>query len=414
MKIIHTSDWHLGRTFHGTDLSAAYAAWCDFLVGYVRREEIDAVLICGDVFDRGIPPLPAVRLLSDTLSKLLETTQVVCISGNHDAPGRLSFGSSFMISQMHFRTDPAQCADPCVLRRKNGDIGALVYGIPYLDPDLARQNIQHEAQTDAPQARPLPARSHEAVMKAALQNIRSNMTAGKYADLDVPRIVMAHTFVTGGVGSDSEADITVGGVNCVPSSLFRLKRGGRLIPDYIALGHLHGPQSVGTAEDPPMRYSGSPIALSFSEENQKKSFVRLDFPHSSPTGADAEEFRAPKISLVPVPQLRRLTSIHGTLAEITDGRYSSASDDFVRITVTDPVRPENLRLQLKKYFPYLSELKFAGAGAGEKMNRARGIKQTPLETLTDFFTIARDRPLTGEETDLLRETWEELRKGGTQ
>ena len=101
MKIIHTSDWHLGRTFHGTDLSAAYAAWCDFLVGYVRREEIDAVLICGDVFDRGIPPLPAVRLLSDILSKLLETTQVVCISGNHDAPGRLSFGSSFMLSLIH-------------------------------------------------------------------------------------------------------------------------------------------------------------------------------------------------------------------------------------------------------------------------------------------------------------------------
>ena len=226
MRLLHTSDWHLGRTLHGVDLLDHQAAYLEHLVDVVRAEQVDAVVVAGDVYDRAIPPVEAVTLLSETLARLAEHTTVVVTSGNHDSATRLGFGSALMRDRVRLRTRVAGLAEPVVLPDDDGDV--LVYGIPYLDPDFARVEL-----ADGPE--PL-ARSHEAVASAAMRRIRADLARASGSAR--PRsVVAAHAFVIGGAPTESERDIRVGGVDQVPAGVFAGA-------DYVALGHLHGPQTV--------------------------------------------------------------------------------------------------------------------------------------------------------------------------
>lgn len=232
MRLLHTSDWHLGRSFHRVGLLDAQAAFLDHLVATVHEHRVDAVLVAGDVYDRAVPPLPAVELFDTALHRLAEAgVPTVMISGNHDSARRLGVGAGLIErAGIHLRTDPAGIGTPVVLGDAHGDIA--LYGLPYLEPALVRE------QLGAAKA------GHEAVLAAAMDRVRADL-AGRPAG--TRSVVLAHAFVAGGAASDSERDITVGGVAAVPTGIFDGV-------DYVALGHLHGSQTL----TPRVRYSGSP------------------------------------------------------------------------------------------------------------------------------------------------------------
>ena len=280
------------------------------------------MLVAGDVYDRAVPPVEAVTLLSETLARLAERCTVVVTPGNHDSAVRLGFGAGLMRDGVHLRTRVADVGAPVVLRpRRDGDPDVLVHGLPYLDPDAARVALAPDG------AAPL-ARSHAAVMGAAMTRVRADLAARTAAGTGRPprSVVLAHAFVLGGQASESERDIRVGGVDHVPADVFDGV-------DYVALGHLHGPQRVTGPAGVVLRYSGSPLAYSFSERHQTKSTVLVEL---GPDGVVGEP------DLVPAPVPRRLSDVTGTLDALLGSAGEPFTGDWVRVTVTDGARPPEL------------------------------------------------------------------------
>lgn len=401
MLILHTSDWHLGRTLHHADLGPAYELWCSHVCDLVRDNGIDAVLISGDVYDRSVPSVDAVELFDATLAELAELTTVIVTSGNHDSPRRLGFGSRIMRRSVHFRTDSRDCGTPVPIYGKDGALGALVYPIPYLDPDVERRRLApHEPGMDAASEDFLE-RSHAAVLSAALERVSQDIRYGEHAEATVARICMAHAFVTGGESSLSERDLHVGGVDCAPSGLFRLGESGPGPLSYVALGHLHSPQAVGGPGDPPMRYSGSPIAFSFSETHPKSSVLL----HVDGTSVTPE--------LIPSPVWRPVVTIEGNLAEILSAPNRHHAESFVRALVTDPDRPLDMSQKIRGAFPYALEILHtaeSSAAHRSSLARAAAAVTNPRETVAEFFAHAGNRLLTPEEILIVDSVWEEALK----
>jgi exonuclease SbcD len=243
-----------------------------------------------------------------------------------------------------------------------------VYGIPYLEPDLLRH------------AWSLPARSHQAAMTAAVDRIR--------ADLQVqPRgtrsVVLAHAFVAGGLPSDSERDISVGGVSMVSAATFDGF-------DYVALGHLHGRQSLTDH----VRYSGSPLAYSFSEADHVKGSWLVDL---DARGAVRAEF-------VEAPVPRRLARLTGTLEGLlTDPRHAAAETAWVQATLTDPTRPAQAMTRLQERFPHTDALLFAPAGGDTARPRVPLEGRTDHEIAVDFVAAVRGTPASAAESALIRD-----------
>jgi exonuclease SbcD len=370
MRLLHTADWHLGRAFHGEDLLASQAAFVDFLVELARRERVDGILIAGDLYDRALPPVDAVRLASEALSRLSEVAPVIAISGNHDSAARLGFGAELLArAGVHVRTDPAAAGVPVVLD------GALVYAIPYLEPDLVRAALDCEQ------------RGHAAVVAAAMTRVRADVArrGGDAVAGVTPVIVMAHAFVAGAVPSESERDLAVGGASNVPHTLLAGA-------DYIALGHLHGPQRVGDRG----RYAGSPLAFSFSEATQRKTVALVDVE------AGAE----PRTELVPVPVPRALATLRGTLDELlADPLLAGHEAAWVQATLTDPMRPADAMERLRRRFPHAVALAFDPQGMldapGASYQRLRGLDDEEL--VRRFVADVRGLAAQDEELELLRD-----------
>ena len=382
MRLLHTSDWHLGRTLHGVDLLDHQAAYLAHLVDVVRTESVDAVVVAGDVYDRAIPPVEAVTLLSDTLAELAEHTTVVLTSGNHDSATRLGFGSRLMRERVRVRTRVADLAEPVALADDHGDV--LVYGLPYLDPDTVRVRLAPEG------GEPL-ARSHEAVTRAAMDRVRSDVADRAGHGSTRPRtVVAAHAFVVGGLASESERDIRVGGVDHVPAGVFAGA-------DYVALGHLHGPQRVGGPDGTTLRYSGSPLAYSFSELRHAKSSVLVDL---TPDGVTT--------TLVAAPVPRRLADLAGTLEELLGATGEAHVDDWVRVTVTDAQRPRELFRQVKERFPHALVIQHRAPEVGSARARIAAVTAAldPVQVSLDFVEhVSGCRP-TDPEVDVLRRAFE--------
>ena len=431
MRILHTSDWHLGRTFHGRVLDDAHAVFADHLVELARTEAVDAVVVSGDVYDRAIPPTDSVRLLDETLRRLSDITRVILTPGNHDSARRLGFASDLLREGLTIRARVADVDRPVIVPGPDGGDGLYVYALPHLDPDAARETLpplladrlgeepadaartavpegartapktagDHSEKaagdppgtaSDAP-ARRLP-RSHEAVVSGALRLVAADLAARRAAaPARVPALVMSHAFVVGGLPSEeSERDIRVGGVDSVPSGVFASLGGspsarecGGL--DYVALGHLHRPQEIRSAggageagrpngpgkaggtggpdhssrsggtggpngaggpeagesdepdeSGPPQQgprpgprlvYSGSPLALSFSEAPFPKSSVLVVL---GPDGVASLE-------RVPAPVPHRIETVTGTMDELLSPAWDHAAGAWVRAVVRGPM-----------------------------------------------------------------------------
>ncbi|MFD7290568.1 exonuclease SbcCD subunit D [Streptomyces sp. NPDC059863] len=323
MRILHTSDWHLGRSFHRVSMLDAQAAFLDHLVATARDRAVDAVVVAGDVYDRAVPPLSAVELFDRALHRLADAgVPTVMISGNHDSARRLGVLAGLVErAGIHLRTDPAGCATPVLLKDAHGEVA--FYGLPYLEPALVRDEFK------------VAKAHHETVLGAAMERVRADL-AGR--DAGTRSVVLAHAFVAGGAPSDSERDITVGGVAAVPTGIFDGV-------DYVALGHLHGAQTVTER----VRYAGSPLAYSFSETTHRKTMWLVEL---GPRG----EIEAERIDC-PVP--RALARIRGTLDELLDDpRFARHESSWVEATLTDPVRPAEPMARLAERFPYTLSLVF--------------------------------------------------------
>jgi exonuclease SbcD len=369
MRLLHTADWHLGRAFHGEELLGAQAAFVDFLVDAARSADIDGILIAGDLYDRALPPVDAVRLASEALARLAEVAPVVVISGNHDSAPRLGFGAGLLArAGVHVRTDPLSASAPIAL----GD--GFVYAVSYLEPDLVREAMGIEE------------RSHAAAMGAAMDRIRADVAARGSGPTRAPIVVTAHAFVAGGMPSESERDLAVGGAANVPALAFDGA-------DYVALGHLHGPQAVAGGGG---RYAGSPLAFSFSEAGQAKSVAVVEVT----AGA------LPLVELLPTPVPRPLTNLRGTLDELlADPRLADAEDAWVQATLTDPVRPADAMERLRRRFPHAVALAFDPQGAGAlpdgSYQRLRGLDDDEL--VQRFVADTRGRAADDDELALLRD-----------
>ncbi|GAA2775275.1 exonuclease SbcCD subunit D [Kitasatospora cinereorecta] len=328
MRLLHTSDWHLGRSFHRESLHDAQRAFLDHLVAVVRAERVDAVLVAGDVYDRALPGLEAVALFDEVLFRLAELgVPTVFISGNHDSARRLGVGSRLIDrSGIHLRTDPDGCAVPVLLADEHGPVA--VYGLPYLEPAMVRERFGLEKG------------GHDRVLGAAMDAVRADLAT---RDPGTRAVVLAHAFVTGGEPSDSERDITVGGVASVPAGVFDGVH-------YAALGHLHGCQTLA----PHLRYSGSPLAYSFSEADHRKTMWLVDLAADGTVAAERID--------CPVP--RRLARLRGPLEHLLEHPgFAEHEESWVQATLTDPVRPSDPMERLRARFPHTLQLLFEPEGA---------------------------------------------------
>ena len=255
MRILHTSDWHLGRTLHGESLLEYQAGFARWLLDQAVAHQVDAVIVAGDVYDRAVPPPDAVTILDQTAVRLRR--------GRH--PGAADQRQPRLGDPARVRPPAAASGPASTCARRwliwpgrswslTSDGPVALYGIPYLLPDAVMADLGAD-------------RSHEAVLTAAADRIRAD---ARERGLDRV-VVAAHAFVTGAEQSPSERDIRVGGIGDAPASVFAGF-------SYAALGHLHGPQAVPAPGGTVARYSGSPLAFSFGEARQRKSvtLVELD------------------------------------------------------------------------------------------------------------------------------------------
>lgn len=378
MRLIHTSDWHLGRTLHGESLLAHQAAFLDWLLGQAVTQEADAVLVAGDVYDRAVPPQDAVKLLDRALAGFAEARiQVVLTSGNHDSPVRLGFGSALTEQAgIHLRTSVADITRPVILTDAHGEVG--IYGIPYLLPDAVMDELAAE-------------RSHASVLAAAGARIRED-AAGRGLSRTV---VMAHAFVTGATVSESERDIRVGGIGDAPAAVLAGC-------SYLALGHLHGQQQVPVPDSSTTaRYSGSPLPFSFSERQAK-----------SVTLAEIDGAGTVTARLLPAPLPRPLREVRGHLADLlvragTD--LAELAGAWVKVVLTDRERPVAPMERLREKWPHTIALDFAPEGGltGTEADLARlAATSDPAEICGCFVEYVAGAPPDAAQRAVLRDVVE--------
>ena len=366
MRILHTSDWHLGRSFHREGMLTHQAAFVDHLLEVVEQERVDLVVVSGDVYDRALPQVDAVRLASEALARLAASrAKVVLTSGNHDSAQRLGFGSDLIdAAGVFIRTDAGRVGTPVLLDDVHGPVA--VYGIPYLDPDSVREPWG------------LGGRSHEAALTEAMRRVRADLARRGGAR----SVVMAHAFVAGCEPSDSERDISVGGVSMVPTSVFDGV-------SYTALGHLHGRHVLADT----IRYSGSPLAYSFSETDHHKGSWLVDL---GADGVAAAEF-------VPAPVPRRLARLRGELeALLVDPALEGHEDAWVQVTLTDQARPTQAMERLRRRFPHTLVLGFESTAPviGPLSDPGTGGRRD-RDLVADFVAELRGTPASAAELELL-------------
>ncbi|MFF9773730.1 exonuclease SbcCD subunit D [Streptomyces sp. NPDC013978] len=381
MRILHTSDWHLGRSFHRVNMLGAQAEFIGRLVATVRERDVDAVVVAGDVYDRAVPPLAAVELFDDALHRLAELgVPTVMISGNHDSARRLGVAAGLIgRAGIHLRTSASAAGTPLTLSDAHGDVA--FYGLPYLEPALVKDEFGVEKA------------SHEAVLAAAMDRVRADL-AGRPAG--TRSVVLAHAFVTGGQPSDSERDISVGGVSAVPAGVFDGV-------DYVALGHLHGSQTLTDR----VRYSGSPLPYSFSEADHRKSMWLVDL--GADGSVDAERIDCP----VPRPLARIRGRLDDLLADPDLARHEEA---WVEATLTDPVRPAEPMARLCARFPHTLSLVFdpERAPGDPDVSYARRLAgRDDQEIAEDFVAHVRGSGPDAHERAVLRDAFDAVRADET-
>jgi exonuclease SbcD len=296
MRILHTADWHLGARLVERDRLPEHAAFLDWLIDTLRAEKIDALLVSGDIFDAANPPQDAVALYFDFLKRLadLKTVKAVITGGNHDSASHLNAPRELL---RRFEVHVFGHAGDNVV-----DLGgAVIAAVPFLRERDLREAAAGETM----------AAVHEQVRAAIRAHYTAQLAACRVIANGRPVIAMGHLTVLGATTSDSERDIHIGNLGAVGADLFDGF-------DYTALGHLHRPQRIASIDT--IRYSGSPIALSFSEAADAKSVVIIDT-------------QGMKIELLPIPTTRALVRVTANRATLAADLTTIAADAWAEVTV---------------------------------------------------------------------------------
>ncbi len=381
MRILHTSDWHIGRSFHGASTLDALTDVLGALIAQVRAHEVDVVLVAGDVFDSAAPSAAAYTLLGDTLAALHETgAAVIVTSGNHDSAARLGFQAGLLRAGVHVRTDPRRLAEPVTMSDADGPVH--FYGIPYLEPAIVRQ---HWPEGDA-QGSPL--RTQALTMAHVMDLVRADLAVREGRS-----VVLAHCFAAGVEATAGlEREVRQGGLDVVPLSVFDGA-------DYVALGHIHGRQRLSER----VRYAGAPLHYSFGEAHKERGswLVELDA-----AGAVTAEW-------LPLPVPRRLVTLEGPLDEIlSDANVEAHRAAWVCAVYTDPVPQIEPMRRLRERFPHCALVMHrpAGGAAEEERSYAARLRAaaTDEERIDAFLTHVRaGAGPSAEESALLRAVLDE-------
>ena len=386
MKFIHTSDWHIGRQFHNVSLLEDQRHVLTQIVDYLSTEKADALVIAGDIYDRSVPPATAVELLDEVLNKVCNemAIPVIIISGNHDSAERLRFGSrQLKQAGLHIFGDINTITTPVTIKGKSG-IAVNFYGIPYHDPE----QIRHHYDT--------PVRNHDEAHSFVVDQIKQSIEASNQTPGQI-NILISHCFVDGAEECESERPLSIGGAD-------RVSYAPMLDFNYVALGHLHGPQYRGEAR---IRYSGSILKYSFSEQHQKKgvTLVELDVNGSA------------TISPLPLYPLRDMRILEGEIADIVEqGKTDPNTDDYLMVRLTDTHAILDAMGKLREVYPNVLHLEKPGIMAvGEKktMNREK-LKRSEIDMFRDFYSQVSGGVLSAEQDSALETVINSLHKSESE
>lgn len=374
MKLLHTADWHLGRQFEGYALDEDQAAVLEQVLTAVRTHQPAALLIAGDVFDRAAPPESAVRLFNRFIEQVTEETEtaVVIIAGNHDSADRI--GAMAMLADRRralVRGPLSAREEPLVLHDERGPvaISALPFGYEF----AARECFgDPEIKTPAE------------VLKAQVSAARAHVPEG------ARWIIVAHAFVSGVSAQSVERPLTrtAGGIETVPLDVFDGA-------DYVALGHIHRPQTAGRAS---VRYSGSPLAFGFDEEGQEKSMSLVELDANG----------AATIELIPFRPVRCVRTLKGAFADILS---MAASDDFITAVLTDEGRLIDPMKRLKERFPHACGLVYAREIKSSRAAQARPgplALDDPKAVTRSFLEFMREAPPSPAEEAIIERSLSDL------
>ncbi|MCJ0904154.1 exonuclease SbcCD subunit D [Rhodococcus sp. ARC_M6] len=362
MKILHTSDWHIGRTFHGVDLLADQASVLSTIAEFVREHSVDVVVVPGDIYDRSIPSSDAVTVCNRGFEAIRDAGAViVATSGNHDSAVRLGAGASFAAAGgLHLITRVGQINSPVIVEDQIGPVA--FYGIPYLEPEITR------AELEVPRAR-----SHSEILGAAMARVRADLAVRQESSPGTRSVLLAHAFVVGAEATGSERSISVGGVETVSASEFEGV-------DYVALGHLHSPQMLTDR----VWYSGSPLPYSFGERSQGKATLLIELDASGLVSVQ-------RLELPSVRGLRQLTGTLETLLSSPD--LADAEDCYVSALLTDPVRPIDAMRLLQGRFPFAVHLEWQRPENNSELKYRDAVRgRSDMEIAQGFVTAVRSDP----------------------
>jgi exonuclease SbcD len=404
VRFIHTADWHLGRLLHNVHLTEDQAHVLDQFVDLVRHVRPHAVLVAGDVYDRAVPPVEAVGLLDDTLSRIVRGlgVPVIIIAGNHDSADRLGFGSELLARQGLHVVGPLG-SQPVVVGLQDGEQAIAVLPIPYAEPALVRERLGRPDVHD-----------HAAAMAALCGRALAAVPAGALG------VAVAHAFVAGGAQSESERPLSVGGAGSVPADVFAGF-------SYVALGHLHRPQAfacpappadpgsssadggqLSLGASPPttslLNYAGSLLPYSFAEANHEKSVAIVDIT-VRPAGPAAAHVELVRLS--PRRQVRRL---QGLLADVlAAGKADPGAQDYLEVTLTDHGAIYDAMGRLREVYPNTLSLRRAELEVASGQGPARDHRtMTERELFTGFFQHVTGEPLSAEQDQRLVDTLDDL------
>ncbi len=376
MKFIHTSDWHLGRQFASRLLIEDQAYILEQIIACLKQHQAQALLISGDIYDRSVPPVSAVALLDRMLQQIVRLDiPVIMIPGNHDSAQRLGFAAEQLsASGVHIIADFEQMLKPVEIVQ--GEEKICFYGIPFNDPELVRHYYNE------------PVSTYEQAHRLLLDKISNAM------DKSVTNVLLAHCFLDGAEGSESERPLSIGGSDVVPYTLFKDF-------DYVALGHLHGPQYKGA---PHIRYSGSILKYSFSEQ----------FHHKSVTLVETDAGGKLEIQALPLTPLRDVRTVEGTLDSIIkQGKQDPAAQDYVLIKLQDTHAVLDPIGKIREVYPNVLQIEKPGlynADSQKLQSSAQALKRDEFDLFSDFFQQVTSQPLTEPQQQALQSVIQEVRK----
>jgi len=364
MRFIHTADWHLGRLMHGVHLTEDQACVLDQIIEVVKDARPDAFLVSGDIYDRALPPPDAVQLLDDFLTRMVIDfgVPVMLIAGNHDSACRLEFASRVLAGQELYVSGSAGLE---VLTLTVGDQAGPVhfYALPYAEPSTVRERFKSDSISN-----------HEEALRALIERVRLIHPPGERS------VLLAHAFVAGGKETESERPLSVGGADKVDCSCFEGF-------NYVALGHLHRPQTAG---GPEIRYAGSLLKYSFSEADHRKtlSLVEMD---------EKGECSIENIALTPRRDVRR---IEGYLKGILNGPEDGDSrEDYVMVTLLDTGAILDAMGKLREVYPNILHIErpCLEFGSGISRDRVDHRQLNDSDLFADFFAQVTGKDLTDAE-----------------